>query len=124
MTPRLDYLYIFATIVLTVYGQFILKWRISKFGQLPIIAFEKVKFLILVFFDPIILSSFLAAFLASLTWMAAMTKFNLSHAYPFMSLNFVIILFLSGWLLGEPITIPKVLGVGLIMLGTVVATYG
>lgn len=124
MTPRLDYLYIFATIVLTVYGQFILKWRISKFGQLPIIAFEKVKFLILLFFDPIILSSFLAAFLASLTWMAAMTKFNLSHAYPFMSLNFVIILFLSGWLLGEPITIPKVLGVGLIMLGTVVATYG
>lgn len=124
MTPRLDYLYIFATIVLTVYGQFILKWRIGKFGQLPITAFEKVKFLILLFFDPIILSSFLAAFLASLTWMAAMTKFNLSHAYPFMSLNFVIILLLSGWLLSEPITIPKALGVGLITLGTVVASYG
>lgn len=121
MRTYLDYSYIAATIVLTVYGQFILKWRI---GQLPIIAFEKIKFLTLLFLDPIILSSFLAAFIASLTWMAAMTKFNLSHAYPFMSLNFVIILLLSGWLLSEPITISESLGVGLITLGTIIAAHG
>jgi len=53
-----------------------------------------------------------------------MTKFDLSHAYPFMSLNFVVVLLLSGWLLSEPFTFQKAFGVGLIVLGTVVAARG
>jgi uncharacterized membrane protein len=119
-----DYFYIFITIGFTVYGQLILKWRITKFGLLPIGTFEKLKFLITLASDPAVFSGFLAAFLASLTWMAAMTKFELSHAYPFMSLNFVLVLLLSGWLSAEPITFQKSLGVGLIVLGTVVSARG
>lgn len=123
--PRfLDYLYIFSTIGFTVYGQMILKWRIAKFGPLPADTYQKLKFLIYLLFDPVIFSGFAAAFLASLAWMAAMTKFDLSHAYPFMSLNFVVVLLLSGWLLSEPMTTQKVVGVGLIVLGTVVAARG
>jgi drug/metabolite transporter (DMT)-like permease len=124
MTRLFDYFYILATIGFTVYGQLILKWRISKFGPLPVDAFEKFKFVISLLFDPAIFSGFAAAFLASLAWMAAMTKFDLSHAYPFMSLNFVVVLFLSGWLLSEPMTLQKVFGVALIVLGTVVAARG
>ena len=124
MSRFIDYLYIFATIGFTVYGQLILKWRIAKFGELPTDSFEKLKFLISLLFDPAIFSGFFAAFLASLAWMAAMTKFDLSHAYPFMSLNFVVVLLLSGWLLNEPVTIQRVLGVTLIVLGTVVAARG
>ena len=124
MLRFLDYLYIFATIGLTVYGQMILKWRIAEFGSLPSGIFEKLKFLISLLFDPVIFSGFFAAFLASLAWMAAMTKFDLSHAYPFMSLNFVVVLLLSGCLLSESMTTQKVIGVGLIMLGTVVAARG
>jgi uncharacterized membrane protein len=75
-------------------------------------------------FDPAIFSGFAAAFLASLAWMAAMTKFELSHAYPFMSLNFVVVLLLSGWILSEPVTLQRMAGVILIVLGTVVAARG
>ncbi len=32
--------------------------------------------------DPFIISGFVAAFLAAVFWMIAMTKFDLSHAYP------------------------------------------
>lgn len=124
MSRYFDYLYILATVGLTVYGQLILKWRIVKFGSLPVEFAEKLKFLIVLLFDPVIFSGFFAAFLASLAWMAAMTKFDLSHAYPFMSLNFVVVLLLSGWLLNEPMTLQKLLGVGLIVLGTMVAARG
>ncbi len=124
MIRLLDYLYIVATIVFTVYGQLILKFRISKFGPLPVDAFAKLKFLISLLFDPAIFSGFAAAFLASLAWMAAMTKFELSYAYPFMSLNFVIVLLLSGYLLNEPFTLQKTVGVTLIVLGTMVAARG
>lgn len=124
MLRYLDYLYILATIGFTVYGQVVLKWRISQFGAFPEHVLDKLKFLISLLFDPFIFSGFFAAFLASLAWMAAMTKFNLSHAYPFMSLNFVIVLLLSAWLLSEPLTLQKALGIGLIVLGTVVAARG
>jgi len=45
-----------------------------------------------------------------------MTKFDISHAYPFMSLNFGIVLVLRSWLLKEPITLQKLAGVSLIVL--------
>jgi multidrug transporter EmrE-like cation transporter len=123
--PHLQYyFYIVATIGFTVYGQLILKWRIAHFGPLPADTDEKFRFLISLLFDPAIFSGFAAAFLASLAWMAAMTKFDLSHAYPLMSLNFVIVLLFSGWLLNEPVTLQKVLGITLIILGTVVAARG
>ena len=124
MSRLVDYFYIFLTIVLTVYGQLILKWRIAKYGALPSDIIGKMKFLISLLFDPAIFSGFGAAFLASLAWMAAMTKFDLSHAYPFMSLNFVVVLLFSGWMFNEPITAQKAIGVSLIVLGTVVAARG
>lgn len=124
MTRFIDYAYIVGTIVFTVYGQLILKYRISQFGALPAETLDKIKFLIGLLFDPLIFSGFLAAFLASLSWMAAMTKFDLSHAYPFMSLNFVVVLLLSVWTLNEPLSIAKLAGIALIVVGTVVAARG
>jgi uncharacterized membrane protein len=56
--------------------------------------------------------------------MAAMTKFDLSHAYPFMSLNFALVFLLSGWLLSEPMAMQKTIGIGLIIRGTLVVARG
>ena len=123
--PRpLDYLYTVASIGFTVDDRIILKWRISSFGPLPVETVAKLRFLILLPFAPAIFSGFAAAFLASLAWIAAINKFDLSHAYPFMSLNFVVVLFLSGWLLNEPVILQNVLGTLLIVLGIVVAARG
>lgn len=124
MSRLFDYAYIFVTISLTVYGQLIIKWRVTQLGAPPLEFKNKIIFMLGLVFDPAIFSGFAAAFLASLTWMIAMTKFDLNHAYPFMSLNFVVVLMLSGWLLSEPITLQKSVGVGLIVLGTVVAARG
>ena len=124
MSRYFNYLYIFATVAFTVYGQLILKWRIAQFGALPSELADKLKFLLGLLLDPAIFSGFAAAFLASLAWMAAMTKFDLSHAYPFMSLNFVVVLLLSGWVLHEPLTAPKYIGIFFIVLGTTIAARG
>jgi len=119
-----DYVYVFSTIALTVYGQLILKWRVGEHGRLPDAPRHKLSFLVGLLLDPAVLSGFAAAFLASLRWLIAMTKFELSHAYPFMSLNFVAVLLLSACLLHEPITSSKFAGVALIVIGTVVVSRG
>ena len=115
------YFYIFATILFTVYGQIILKWRMEKLGFVLPESGLISKFVVLfkLVFDPFILSGFFAAFVASLFWMAAMSKFEITQAYPFMSLAPVLVFILGIWLLGEPFTIGKVVGLVLIVLGTI-----
>ncbi len=116
------YLYIFFTLFFTIYGQLILKWRIGKLSfALPETGLlDKFSALIRLIFDPFIFSGFVSAFIASLFWMAAMTKFQITEAYPFMSLAPAIVFLLGVWLLNETFTWGKVLGLVLIMVGIVV----
>jgi len=49
-----------------------------------------------------------------------MTKFQITEAYPFMSLAPAIVFLLGIWLLGETFTIGKVVGLILIIVGLIV----
>ena len=120
----MGYFYIFGTIFFTVYGQLAIKWQMAKVGPLPDVFSHKIFFLLQMFLNPWVLSAFFSAFVASICWMAAMTKFELSYAYPFMGLSFVFVIVLSGLFFHEGITFPKVLGVVLIVTGIVVGAQG
>ena len=116
------YLYIFGTLFFTVYGQIILKWRIGKVGfSLPESGIvDKIVALIKLIFDPFIFSGFASAFIASMFWMAAMSKFEITQAYPFMSLAPAIVFILGVWLLNETFTWGKVIGLVLIIIGVII----
>jgi uncharacterized membrane protein len=120
----IDFVYIFAAVLFTVYGQLVVKWQVLKAGTLPTMTRDKIFFLLSLVFNPWILSGLAAAFLAMLCWLVAMTKFELSYAYPFMSLAFVLVLFLSALFFHETINVPKVLGVLLVIVGIIVASRG
>lgn len=111
------YLYISVTIILTVYGQLILKWRMEKIGLLPNSLSDKCILLFQQVLDPWMWSVAVAMLISVISWMISMTKFELSYAYPFMSLTFVLVLLLSGLLFNEPVTARKAIGVLLIILG-------
>lgn len=116
-----SYLYIFGTLLFTVYGQIVLKWRLSGLKiVLPDGLLDKVKYLVTLIFDPFIFSGFVSAFIASLFWMVAMTKFEITHAYPFMSLAPALVFLIGVLFLGETFTIGKLLGLLLIMIGIIV----
>lgn len=82
---------------------------------------EKLIFLFKLFLDPWILSAFAAAFVASIFWMAAMSKFELSFAYPFMSLSFIFVLIISAFILGENVTPGNIIGLILIIAGLIIS---
>jgi multidrug transporter EmrE-like cation transporter len=113
----MGYFYIFLTIILTVYGQIVLKWRLNQLDALPQMFTAKLVFLLKAVFDPYIFSSFFSAFLASLAWMAALKEFDLSKAYPFMSLSFVCVMVISYWLFKESVSTQKIIGSVLIVAG-------
>lgn len=120
----MSYFYVLCTILLTVYGQLAIKWQVLKAGAFPEDGIEKIRFLAHLLINPWVVSAFLAALLASVTWMAAMTKLQLSHAYPFMSLAFILVMVFSGLLFHEPISLPKVIGIALVIIGLAVGSQG
>lgn len=120
----MSYAYIFMTVILTVYGQIAIKWQVLKAGALPEALPDKMSFLLHLLLNPWIVSAFAAALLASIFWMAAMTKLQLSFAYPFMSLAFVLIMIASAVFFNEPITPLKIAGISLVILGLIVGSQG
>ena len=114
------HVYILLTLLFTVYGQLVLKWQMGFAGQMPAGTQDKLVFLLLQFLNPWILSGFLSAFVASLTWMAAMTRLDLGYAYPFMSMAFVIVMVFGVIFLGESMNLARVAGTGLVVAGLVI----
>jgi multidrug transporter EmrE-like cation transporter len=120
----MHYIYILITIILTVYGQIVVKWQVNLAGAFPASILEKTLFLAKLLINPWVISSMAAALLAGMTWMAAMTKLHLSYAYPFMGLTFILVLILSGVFFDEPMNWQKTAGVLLIIGGIALSSQG
>lgn len=123
----LAHVYLVATIVLSVYSQLIMKWRISgRFAglKLPEGIWPKIVVMFTVLFDPFVFSGLVATFVSGLCWMATMSKLEISYAYPFTSLGFVAVVLLSYILFGEELNAWRIIGVLLIVAGVTVASQG
>jgi drug/metabolite transporter (DMT)-like permease len=118
----MGYLCILATVLFTTYGQLVIKWQVSKAGAMPVAVGAKFLFLLHLLLNPWVLSGLAAALIGSMAWMTAMTKFDLSFAYPFMSLSFILVMFASALFLREPLTVWKLVGMALLVLGMVVTS--
>jgi multidrug transporter EmrE-like cation transporter len=114
------WVYVAVTVLLTIYGQLVLKWQILRHGHVPAGVYSKTEYLASLLLNPWVLSALLGGFVAALAWMVALSKLELSRAYPFTALSFVTVLVLSAILFGESITLAKVAGVMLVIAGLVV----
>ncbi len=110
------------TIALTVYGQFVLKWQVNLAGALPEGTAARVQYVWRLLLNPWVISAFATAFLASVTWILAMTRLPLSEAYPLTALVFACVVFGGAWIFSEPLSVGRIVGVALIMLGLAVGS--
>lgn len=67
-----------------------------------------------------ILLALFCSLASGVSWFLAMTRFELNYAYPFMSLNYVLVLFLAPLILNETISFNKVVGTLIIVIGILV----
>lgn len=114
-----SHIYIVSTIFFTVYSQLIMRWQVSSAGSLPEGAYEKLLFIGNLLLNPWVLSSIAATFLAGVSWMLTMTKFEISYAYPWTALNFVLMLLLGVFLFNESFNLQKLVGTLVVVLGVV-----
>jgi multidrug transporter EmrE-like cation transporter len=120
----MGYAYIAATVLFTVYGQLVIKWRVDKADPVSDGAGGKFAYVGQLLLDPWVLSAFAAAALAAATWLLAVREFPLSRAYPFVAASFGLVLIGASVFFGEELTAPKIIGVALIAVGIIVGAQG
>ena len=114
------YVLIAATIGFTVAGQLLIKAGMTQVGAFPDRMADLFGFGIRAMTNFKVISGLALAFLAALTWMGAVSLSDISFAYPFMALAIVLVLALSGLLLGESLPVTRWLGVAIVCLGLII----
>lgn len=112
-----DHLYIFGTIAFTAYSQTIMRWRVLEAGPLPDTVTGKFLFIGRLFMEPWVISSIAATLLAGISWMLAMSRFELSYAYPWVGLNFILMFAMGTLFFNEPFQPIKLAGTLLVICG-------
>lgn len=102
--------FVLTSIGLNVLGQLAFKTEMLRFGE---IAFHPSRFFqigIQVFSRPLIVLGVFLYAVSAFFWIIAISKLELSFAYPMLSIGYVLIFFLSVWLFREPFTITRLIG--------------
>ena len=60
----------------------------------------------------------------SLLWLKILSMANVSYAYPFLALSYIVVVLLGWRLLGEQVTLLSVAGLGLICIGVTLHALG
>ena len=117
LSQRSGLLFIFLTIALTVAGQLLVKHGMTQVGKAPTEAGQLPLFIIKAIFHPPNFFGLGAAVLAAMFWMGALSRCDLSFAYPFMALAIVLVLALTPSLFGEQVSSKQWIGVAIVCLG-------
>ena len=121
----LNHFYLLLAILLGVVSQLIIKWKMSAFSFDNYETWqEKFSLAFSMLLNPYIIIALVLTLLAGVTWMIAMTKFEISYAYPFTLLALVLVTIFSFIFFGESINIYKLIGIVFIILGIVVISKG
>ena len=77
-----------------------------------------------ILFDPFVLSGLILYFLAALIWLLVLAKVEVSSAYPFVALGFVVTAVLGRILFEDTMSFEKLAGTILICVGVVLLSRG
>jgi multidrug transporter EmrE-like cation transporter len=114
---------ILPTMLLVVYGQLIIKWRVVALSNPVNPADGPLDRLVSYLGDPYILSAYAAALASSMTWMFVIENYPISLAFPLHIGLTVLAVVLGGiYLFGEPITPSRILAVSLILAGIAIGS--
>ncbi|OUT72433.1 MAG: hypothetical protein CBB76_01240 [Crocinitomicaceae bacterium TMED16] len=71
-----------------------------------------------------VLLSYGLMFIRSFIWMILLKNFDLKSIYPLLSLSYVAVLFAAFFFFDEPLSLNKLLGTAVILIGITIHLYG
>ena len=109
--------YILIAVLASATGQVLLKKGMTSMGALTITANQLVSILWRIGTNPYVIIGLTIYVCGTLFWLAALSRVDLSYAYPFASLSYVLMLAASWLLFNEDITLVRLMGSMVVGLG-------
>lgn len=113
---------VFASVTLSAFAQTSFKVGVER-AQTAADAAIAVK-AIAMLFSPLVLLGLALYGVGTLLWLFALRQLDLSLAYPFVAMSFVMVAGSGILFLGEPVQPSRLIGLGLIVLGLLVMARG
>jgi multidrug transporter EmrE-like cation transporter len=104
-------------ILLTVSGELLLKQGMNRNGVLEVSPDTLLPTVGRLLTNPFILAGFTFIFSGSIFWLGVISRVPLSYAYPMLSTSYILVVGASWLFLGEEITLLRMVGVVVIILG-------
>ena len=114
---------IVATIFFAVVSQTLIKLHMQNVN-VPEANGQKIIFLLQQLIIPQIFLGIVFTLLSGLSWMLAMSKFELSYAYSFLGLNFILTFIIGIAFFDEPFVFNRAIGVCLIFIALIFIAKG
>lgn len=122
MNPELllPFALIATSILTSVAGQTVIKLGVTAPATAERMGAGLMGLVTAIFTSPLLLAGLVLYGVGALAWIAVLSRLNLSVAYPFLALNFVLIALVSRFVLGEEIPLLRWVGIGCIVVGILV----
>lgn len=115
MKSKKTLILILASILMGAFGQLLLKTGVNSLGEIEVSVIGIITLLL----TPLVFIGLLLYFLSTITWLAALSKVELSYAYPFVASGYGIVAYFGWQFLGETISIIRILGIITIIIGVI-----
>ena len=114
---KISILYVLISVLLGAAGQILLKRGMNNMGAVTLSLNQLPMILLRMLTEPSVFGGLVIYLSSTVFWLAALSRVDLSYAYPFASLSYVIMLVASWILFHENITISRLVGTAVIGIG-------
>ncbi len=104
---------IIASVIMGAFGQLFLKLGVNSLGGIDVSVIGIATLL----FTPMVFLGLLLYFISTITWLMALSKVELSFAYPFVASGYGIVTYFGWQFLGETISAIRIIGIITIIIG-------
>lgn len=119
----LTIVYILISVLASAIGQVLLKKGMGSMGPLTLTVDQLGNILWRMATDPYVIAGMVIYAAGTVFWLIALSRADLSYAYPFASLQYAVMLGASWWLFDEHITVWRLLGTVVIGLGVLLISW-
>ncbi|NBX52494.1 MAG: 4-amino-4-deoxy-L-arabinose transferase [Proteobacteria bacterium] len=113
----MNYITILISVFMNALAQVFLKKGMMIIGKIDSFEVNYLNLAITVFKNSYLLCGFLCYGFSIITWMIALSKVEVSFAYPFLSLGYIFVMFFGYFFFNESLNLWKILGVFFILIG-------
>ena len=110
-------IYILISVLASTVGQLLLKKGMNSVGSITLSTSQIVSITWKMVTNPYVFIGLIIYIAGTVFWLAALSRVDLSYAYPFASLSYVVMLVASWMMFGEQITLSRIIGTVVIGIG-------